>query len=140
MILLIMKYLAAEILDYHMVPCESKTRDLGEVFRLDASAKEDSVAIGGWRVKGNAGTKDAEWFAVSLTRKTAPWAFARGEPFRTIAALELLGILVGVMILIPESTPRGEISGLLTLSCGTDNQSNTYLLDKLLTTKYPLSV
>ena len=57
MILLIMKYLAAEILDYHMVPCESKTRDLGEVFRLDASAKEDSVAIGGWRVKGNAGRR-----------------------------------------------------------------------------------
>ena len=39
MILLIMKYLAAEILDFHMVPCESRARDLGEVFRLDAKAE-----------------------------------------------------------------------------------------------------
>ena len=140
MILLIMKYLAAEILDFHMVPCEARTRDLGEVFRLDAKAEGDTVAIGGWRVKGNAGARNAEWFAVSLTRKTAPWAFARGEPFRTIAALELLGVLVGLMVLVPEGTYRGELAGLITLSCGTDNQSNSYLLDKMLTTKYPLGV
>ena len=29
---------------------------------------------------------------------------------------------------------------MITLSCGTDNQSNSYLLDKMLTTKYPLGV
>ena len=31
-------------------------------------------------------------------------------------------------------------TGLLTLSCGTDNYGNTFLLDRLLTTKYPLGV
>ena len=30
--------------------------------------------------------------------------------------------------------------GLATLSCGTDNQGNSYLLDKLMTTKYPLGI
>ena len=28
----------------------------------------------------------------------------------------------------------------MTLSCGTDNQGNSYLLDRMLTTKYPLGV
>ena len=86
---------------------------------------------------GNAGARDAEWFEMLLTRKIAPWAFARGEPFRTIAALELLGVLVGLMVLMAEGTYKGELAGLITLSCGTDNQSNSYLLDKMLTTKYP---
>ena len=34
----------------------------------------------------------------------------------------------------------GSRSDLLTLSCGTDNLGNTFLLDRLLTTKYPLGV
>jgi hypothetical protein len=37
---------------------------------------------------------------VSLDRRNAPWAFAKGESFRTIAALELLGALVGLMVLV----------------------------------------
>ena len=30
--------------------------------------------------------------------------------------------------------------GTLTLNCGTDNRSNTYLLDRMMMTKYPLGV
>ena len=75
-----------------------------------------------------------------MTRKTAPWAFARGEPFQAIASLELLASLVGLMVLVPEGDPRGEAAATLTLSCGTDNQGNSYLLDRMLTTKYPLGV
>ena len=45
------------------------------------------------------------------------------------------------MVLMPEIRSDGvERSGLLTLSCGTDNLGNTFLLDRLLTTKYPLGV
>ena len=84
-------------------------------------------------------TKEAEWFAVALNRQNAPWAFARGESFRVIASLELLGILVGVMALIPEHSDSEQL-GLATITCGTDNQGNMFLLDKLLTTKYPLGV
>ena len=75
-----------------------------------------------------------------LTRSPAPWAFARGEPFRTIASLELLGTLVGLMVLMPELESRGDRAATLTLTSGTDNQGNSYLLDRMMTTKYPLVV
>ena len=84
-----------------MSRCASKARDLGELFRLDAKAQGDTVVVGGWRCAGGISTRDASWFSVRLTRRNAPWAFARGEPFRTIASLELMGALLGVMILLP---------------------------------------
>jgi hypothetical protein len=107
---------------------------------MDAKAEGDTVVIGGWKSQGGCKTSEAPWFSVALTRATAPWAFARGEPFRTIASLELLGSLVGLMVLVPRTDPRGETSAVLSLSCGTDNQGNSHLLDRMLTTKYPLGV
>ena len=77
---------------------------------------------------------------MKLNRVNAPWAFSRGEAFRTIASLELLGVLVGVMVLMPEVGGSSETLGSVLLTCGTDNQGNRYLMDKLLTTKYPLGV
>ena len=35
---------------------------------------------------------------------------------------------------------RGETAATLTFSSGTDNQGNSYLLDRMMTTKYPLVV
>ena len=140
MVVLILKYLAKELEDFHTMPCQKRANFLGEVFRLDAKAEGDTVAVGGWRSANGAKTADAKWFSVSLTRATAPWAFARGEPFRAIASLELLASLIGLMVLVPEGAAAGETSAILTLSCGTDNQGNSYLLDRMLTTKYPLGV
>ena len=107
---------------------------------MDAKAEGSKIVIGGWRVKEGARTKDAEWFSTELTSSTAPWAYARGDPFRTIAALELLGTLVSLVVLVPEVNQRGDKSGLITMSCSTDNQGNSFLLDRLLTTRYPLGV
>ena len=59
---------------------------------------------------------------------------------RTIAFLELLGALVGLMVLVPEAFSPAEATETVTLTCGTDSQGNSHLLDKLLTTKYPLGV
>ena len=39
---------------------------------------------------------------MKLDRLTAPWVFARGEPFRAIASLELIGTLLGLMLLVDE--------------------------------------
>ena len=91
----------------------------GEVFRLDAKAEGEKVSVGGWLTKGGMKAKDAPWFAVELTRSNDPWAFARGEAFRVMASLELLGALVGVMVLmlIKEASPP-EYRGQATLSCG----------------------
>ena len=135
MLLLILKYIGEELQRGSMAECRSRTKHLGEMFRLDAKAEGENVAIGGWRCKEGRSTRNSEWFAVELNRRNAPWAFARGEAFRTIASLELLGALVSVMTLLPVAEVRTASVGLATLSCGTDNQGNSYLLDKLMTTK-----
>ena len=140
MLLLILKYIGEELQRGSMAECRSRTKHLGEMFRLDAKAEGENVAIGGWRCKEGRSTRNSEWFAVELNRRNAPWAFARGEAFRTIASLELLGALVSVMTLLPIAEVRTASVGLATLSCGTDNQGNSYLLDKLMTTKYPLGI
>ena len=44
------------------------------------------------------------------------------------------------MALMPETEARGETAASLTLTSGTDNQGNSYLLDRMMTTKYPLVV
>ena len=77
------------------------SNDLGEVLRLDASARGQEVCTGGWLTTNGHNTKVAPGFSVKLTRSTAPWAFVRGEPFRTTASLEPLGALVGAMVLLP---------------------------------------
>ena len=51
--------------------------------------------------------------------------------------MELLVSLIGLMVLVPEGSPVSESSAVMALSCGTDNQGNAYLLDRMLTTKYP---
>ena len=59
-------------------------------FRADARAEGDEVVVGGWLCQGGRAPKEAPWYSVRITRKNMPWVFARGEPFRNIAALELL--------------------------------------------------
>ena len=55
-----------------------------------------------------------------------------------MASLELLGSLLGVMVLLPLATfdKSALSSGLVTIGCGTDNQG----IKCWLTTKYPVSV
>ena len=59
-----------------------------------------------------------------------PWVFARGEPSRNIAALELLGTLVCLL-------EKNRASSLV-LAGDTDNKGNSHLVDRMLTTKFPL--
>ena len=123
-----------------MSPCRGATGDSGESFRLDAGAAGKEVTIGGWRSRGVDRTRDALWFAVKLNRRNAPLAFARGEAFRTIAALELLGALAGLMVLGPEPGRAANSIDTLVPTCGTDNRSNSFLLDRMITAKFPLAV
>ena len=87
MVVLIMKYLSKELLQVRAMPCQRRALFLGEVFRLDAKAEGDTVAVGGWRSADGAKSSEAAWFSVRLNRRNAPWAFARGEAFRTIASI-----------------------------------------------------
>ena len=75
------------------------------------------------------------WFSLEGEKCWAPWAFAKGDPGKVIAALELLATLVGVQLWVPDGgtkkTCRVAIRG------KTDNQSNEALLKKTMTTKFP---
>jgi hypothetical protein len=142
MLLVILDFLAEQLRGSRTSGCREVAKDHGELFRLDAKAAGSEVAIGGWLSSGGRSTRDAPWFAVKLNKSNAAWAFARGEPFRVVASLELLGALVGVMVLLPLATweRAPESTGVVTVGCATDNQGNHFLLDKLMTTKYPLGL
>ncbi|OLP77769.1 Aldehyde dehydrogenase [Symbiodinium microadriaticum] len=75
------------------------------------------------------------WFSLEVVDSWAPWAFAKGDPGKVIAALELLATLVAVRLWVPDGdakkTSRVAIRGY------TDNQSNESLLRKAMTTKFP---
>ena len=101
-------------------------------FFTDAKAEDGRAWIGGFfeLVDGCQGP----WFSLEVTPEWAPWAFAKGDPGKVIAALELLATLEGVRLWVPgnaKKTSRVAIRGY------TDNQSNEALLRKAMTTKFP---
>ena len=82
---------------------------------------------------------DAWWYVLTLDRVSAPWAYRRGEPFRTIASLELFGTLISAMIFLPK-VPKGTGAlGKISVGGSTDNRGNTFAVTKLMTTKFPLA-
>ena len=82
---------------------------------------------------------EARWFSITLNRKNAPWAYVKGEPFRSIATLELCAVLVAVMLFGADLVEL-ESKNVLTLSASTDNLGNTYVLKHFMSCKYPLSI
>ena len=121
-----------------MEPVRPITADLGMAFRADAKAEGQLVRLGGWECIGGTQPSRARWFAVELDRQNAPWAFARGEPFRTIASLELFATLLCVK-LFGKEWPTGA-RGVLRLQGLTDNLGNTYAMTRLMSSKFPLLV
>ena len=114
------------------------TKDVGLAFRADAKAEGQLVRLGGWECVEGTPPSRARWFSVVLDRKNAPWAFARGEPFRTIASLELFATLLCVKLFCG-SWPEGA-RGALRLQGLTDNLGNTFALTRLMSSKFPLIV
>jgi hypothetical protein len=114
------------------------TRDLGIAFRADAKAEGQCVRIGGWECLNGATPANARWFAVDITKSNAPWAFSRGEPYRTIASLELFATLVCITA-FGDAWPAGS-TGEVKLQGLTDNLGNSFALTKLMSSKFPLVV
>ena len=83
--------------------------------------------------------KEARWFFLKLNRHNAPWVFTKGEPFRTIASLEMLGSLLGIMLLLSDSNgSEDHFGGSISVGGLTDNIGNRFVLARMLTTKWPL--
>jgi hypothetical protein len=113
-------------------------RDTRELFRVDAKAEGTDIAvIGGWATGKGEDTKKAAWFSHRVTAEEYPWVFEKGRPFKVIAALELLAVLYGIVLLVP-SGDYGDSLARVPISAGTDNQGNDFLVRKMLTTKFPL--
>ena len=121
---------------FRSLPCGDGADWVPESFRADAKAEGEEVRIGGWELGPAGDTTTARWFSETLTRFNAPWVFESGEPFRVIAALELLATLCCVVAFPPEVEDAR--AGSLTISGTTDNLGNKAVVSRLMTTKYPL--
>ena len=92
----------------------------------------------------------ARWFSYELDRANAPWIFCAGESFRTIASLELLTTLLCVETLVGEAsdwdpeltfcTSEASVQATSLIAGETDNHSNTYIVAKQMSTRFPLCV
>jgi hypothetical protein len=105
-----------------------------ELFRSDAKATELGGWIGGWEFKGGQDSKRARWWALEVDKTIFPWLFAKKDPKRVIAGLELLATIICVMVFSDCGSWTGCFSG------GTDNQANIHSVKKLISTKYPLTI
>ena len=97
----LLEFVREEVQRKPMRPAEPLERDPIDIFRVDAKAAGEDIVIGGWETGAAPDQKRARWFSFRLSRKTAPWAYLRGDPFRNIATLELIGVLVAVMVFLP---------------------------------------
>jgi hypothetical protein len=143
MVKLLLQWLRDRWAERRTVDCRQRfLEDRGDLFRADAKAEEAEgrqlAVIGGRYCADERTTWEAPWYSVVVTPESCPWAFAPKGPQRRIASLELLATLVCVVYFLP-GVPRHEM-GVLRLSGGTDNQGNGFLLDKLMTSKFPLNV
>jgi hypothetical protein len=74
---------------------------------------------------------------MEITENEAPWVFAKKDPQRIIAALELLATMVAIVLFDPEEK-RGGLRG-CALTATTDNKGNSYIVNKLSSTKWPIT-
>jgi hypothetical protein len=109
-----------------------------EWFRSDAKAEGGRAWVGGWEIPPSGNTQDARWFALEILPTDAPWVFAKkGDPQRVIAALELLGSLLCIVLFDPERKAGGPSHCVLTGA--TDNLGNSFIVRKLASTKWPIT-
>ena len=80
------------------------------------------IVVGGYTTHDPLGQKishkDASWFKLGLDRVTAPWAFCKGEPFKTIASLEFLGTMVSIMVFLNDHECDGRYNQCGAISVG----------------------
>jgi hypothetical protein len=140
MVALVLSHLRGRLLaGARTVRCLMPTREPDLVFRADAKAEGKTVVLGGWECRDRTPTGAARWFSLEITEVQAPWFFPKGEPYRAIAALELMATVTCVMLFTrPEH--RGQHGVMHLISGGTDNKGNSYVVSKLMSNRYPLNV
>ncbi len=139
-IIIVLSYLSRRFQLRRMYPSAAIRDTAIEAFRVDACAIGDEIGIGGWLptrdATGRLSTSCSPWFSVRLSSTNAPWAYHRGEPYRVIAALEALGVLLAVMAFGSHFSRNQDAT--VIIGGVTDNRGNAYVLNRLMSTKYPL--
>ena len=100
------------------------------------------IAIGGWRpmhdAEGRVSPRLSPWFAVELSEETAPWAYERGLPYKAISALELLASTLSLVVFGPALLPKDQVDAAVAVTGFTDSQVSSNVVDRGLSTSYPL--
>jgi hypothetical protein len=112
--------------------------DLGELFRTDAKAEGGRATIGGWELGPDKCTRTARWFFLEVLEADFPWAFSKRDPQRFIAALELLGSILAIILFSP-AWPRRAV-GRFSVTGSTDNKGMSHAVAKMLSTKFPVAI
>ncbi len=137
---IIARYLSERIGRRRVYPSAIKRPLHVDAFRVDARAEGQVIGIGGWLpcrdADGVLRTHLSPWFHFELDAATAPWAYMRGEPFRAIAALEAVGVLVA-LIAFKEHLTAGS-DAIYSVRGLTDNRGNRSTISRLQSSKYPL--
>ena len=141
-VLITVEYLRRKISQRRHCECGLSRTSWTQAWRVDAHADDEGVGVGGWwpqtNERGQATTWDSPWFAVKITPDNAPWAFQRdGKAYRVIATLEALGLLLALLAFGPgESLDNTALK--IQVPAFTDNRGNGYVINKLMTTRFPL--
>ena len=98
---ILLGYISKELGGCSMEPAKRMEAEPTDVFRIDAKAEGDKIVVGGWESYMNQDTSQARWFSIELNRRNAAWAYVKGDPFRSIASLELVAVLTAVMLFAP---------------------------------------
>ena len=139
---LTISWLRRKLKERRSQPCALRHHNLGQAFRVGANAEGLDIGVGGWlpaiKEDGSIDKASSSWFAVTLDEQTAPWAFHRGLPFKTISALELYGVTLG-MIAFAVAAPEGEAARGSVLVTGlTDSRDASLVFGRGATSSFPL--
>ena len=105
------------------------------MFKADAKGEDHRVVLGGYEIiQGQLG----RWFSLEVSQEEAPWLFKKGKSSSTISAGELLASLTCILLFVDEGKDERRMQGTVAVTGATDNQGNSYIVSKLMTTKFPV--
>ena len=125
------------------LPCVMEEAFVGEVFRTDAKCEPGRVVLGGWLTLGGKKPTEAPWFSVAIGPAEAPWLF-KGEDLQSSWAstsAELLSSLLALKVFkIDQLCGARRSTHVLRCGAGTDNKATSQLVQRRLSTKWPLMI
>ena len=141
-VIFVLTHLARAVAQQRVYACAERLVKAPRTIRVDAQASAERCGIGGWMVavdpQGHPDPWSSPWFSEEIREEDAGWVFAReGKASRTIATLEGLATLLGILLFSPVSAPRDRVEQTIVPSL-TDNKGNGLVLNKLMTTRFPL--